>query len=199
MEYLAVAVIVALIGASPLFIARLIGAGIAVSVIFTLALWWIFYANAVGYAGPMFGPVLFTTTMITMLSVAIAGFIASENGRKLSLASAVPPALGVLLLIVIVIYGSEMFNADKYRVLIGEMEERVWTQDIQPKDPQHFRPVSYENAIYVARKAVGELGTVGSQFEIREDSLTLQVISGELCMCSRLISPDSEHGTIRER
>jgi len=73
--------------------------------------------------------------------------------------------------------GSEMFNADQYSKLIGPIEERVWTQDIQPKSPEHIRTNSVENALYMAKQALGQFGAIGSQFQISEKEITLQKIN----------------------
>ena len=60
------------------------------------------------------------------------------------------------------------------------MEERVWTEDVQPKSPEHMRMGNVENAVYAAQKVMGSAGAIGSQFAISEDHMTLQMINGSL-------------------
>jgi len=76
--------------------------------------------------------------------------------------------------------GSGMFRSDDYKNMIGSVDERVWTQDVQPKDPKHMRMSTRENAVYLARKVLGEAGAIGSQFNISESHMTLQMINKEL-------------------
>lgn len=180
MEYFGIALVIAALIASPVFLAgSYVGGGI-VALAFTTLLWWLLYGGADGFAGPMFGAALPLAVVASIVIMFFTRFLFHENGRSIGKFHFVPPLVLGIALISILISGSEMLNAEKYRALIGQMENRVWTQDVQPKDPEHFRPVSHENAIYVAKKVVGELGTIGSQFQIQENSLTLQVIGGEL-------------------
>ena len=74
---------------------------------------------------------------------------------------------------------SYFINAQAYSDLIGEVEERVWTQDVQPKDPRHIRMSSAENAAQLARQTLGQAGSIGSQFEVDGSRMTLQKISNE--------------------
>jgi hypothetical protein len=67
------------------------------------------------------------------------------------------------------------------------MEEKVWTQDVQPKDPRHIRLANQENAIYFAKNSITRGGNnIGSQFEVLEDSVTLQRVNGQLCFIAPL-------------
>lgn len=76
--------------------------------------------------------------------------------------------------------GSAMCNARTWSSMIGTVETREWTKDVQPKDPAHMRMASRENALYQAQKVLGSAGAVGSQFNISEDSMTLQMINKHL-------------------
>ncbi len=78
------------------------------------------------------------------------------------------------------IAGSAMVKATSWASMIGTVETREWTKDIQPKDPAHMRMANRENALYQAQKVLGSVGAVGSQFNISEDSMTLQVIKNHL-------------------
>jgi hypothetical protein len=86
-----------------------------------------------------------------------------------------------LIFIVRVCSGWTAFRAGDYANLIGKVETRNWTQDMQPSDPRHMRIVPYELACWMADKQLGEApGTLGSQFCIAKDHLTLQKVKGEL-------------------
>lgn len=154
----------------PLFLARKMGFAVTFLVLGTLIGGTFFYLSTMGFAGPMFGSALFLVAVGATASAFLAG---TRVGFSV-------PAVAWVCYLGIIFFGSEMMNASKYRALVGDMEHRVWTQDIQPKDPAHVGLVQDENAIYVAKKVIGDFGTVGSQFQIREDALTLQAINGEL-------------------
>lgn len=175
MIYFFVALCLSVLSSIPLFMGEKKYFAIPLIVVGTLVGWWLGYSSAAGFAGPMFGSALFFLSIGLTISAVIV--VASDERIGASVAL---PVLSWVTLFGMSIAGSGMVNAPEYRALVGDMEKRVWTQDVQPKDPAHVRLVSSENAIYLAKKVVGELGTVGSQFSIHEDSLTLQAIKGEL-------------------
>lgn len=80
------------------------------------------------------------------------------------------------------IQGCPLVAANRYAALLGTVEERTWTQDVQPKDPKHIRMASRENAIRLAKQALGQEGAIGSQFEILESSITPQFVDGKFCL-----------------
>lgn len=91
------------------------------------------------------------------------------------------PRVGALAYVASVIICSGMMRSGDYRSLIGDVEKREWTQNVQPKDPRHVRLVPHELAYYLATKQLGEVpGAIGSQFQVETDTLTLQMIHGEL-------------------
>lgn len=107
--------------------------------------------------------------------------IASDSRESNNTGLAALPAIFLFVAYMAsLVLGSGMFRADDYAKLIGPIETRVWTQDVQPKDPAHMRMSSQENAIYLARKALGEAGSIGSQFSISERHMTLQKIGNDL-------------------
>lgn len=179
MLYLFIAFLVSVISSIPLILARKHASAVTLIVVCTLFGWLIGYSSAAGFAGPMFGWALFFTAACSTVAFVIT--ISFEENERVSFTSVLAlPLSAWFAFFGIAFYGSEMLNAPQYRALVGDMEKRVWTQDVQPKDPAHVRLVSHENAVYLARKVVGELGTVGSQFAVNEDALTLQAIRGEL-------------------
>ena len=73
---------------------------------------------------------------------------------------------------------SKLVNAAQYGSLIGSVESRVWTEDVQPKSSEHVRTNSNENAAYMAKQALGQAGAIGSQFEVGH-AITQQKINGD--------------------
>lgn len=91
-----------------------------------------------------------------------------------------PPVLFGCALLLVSIGNSAMLNSKEYASMAGVSEERVWTNDIQPKDPKHMLMGSRENAFVFANKAItqGKAGSIGSQFHI-SPHITLQKVNGE--------------------
>ncbi len=78
-------------------------------------------------------------------------------------------------------FGCAIARSSDYSAMIGNVEQRTWTQDVQPKDPKHIRLVPIEMAQWLANKQLGEApGAIGSQFQVDNDRMTLQMIHGEL-------------------
>lgn len=178
MYYFLIALLLSVIVSIPLYFGKEYVAGFIVVVVGTMVGWWAMYASAAGFPGPMFGGALFFLAIALTCAALLVGMFDSNTSNPITTAAL--PVLAWIALLGILLSGSPVFNASEYRALVGNMEKRVWTQDIQPKDPEHTRLVSDENALYLARKVVGEIGTIGSQFQVREDSLTLQAIKGDL-------------------
>ena len=175
MMYFLIALALSVLSSIPIFMGEKKYLAIPFIVICTLLGWWLGYSSAAGYAGPMFGSAL----LFLSVGLSISAVIVTAGNDRIG-APVLLPVLSWIALFGTSFAGSGMMNASQYRALVGDMEKRVWTQDVQPKDPAHVRLVSGENAIYLAKKVVGELGTIGSQFSIHESSLTLQAIKGEL-------------------
>ncbi|MDO8599374.1 MAG: hypothetical protein Q7S02_04650, partial [bacterium] len=91
------------------------------------------------------------------------------------------PLIGLLFFIGRGCLGWGAFQAETYANMIGTVEERVWTQDVQPKDSKHVRLVSHELAMYLAGKQLGEAsGAIGSRFQLSAEHATQQIVAGEL-------------------
>jgi hypothetical protein len=145
--------------------------------IFSTFFWSIiFYLSLPALVKPWWGLVGFAVGIMWILATLLDGLV----GRRLPWRAALFP-LGFILAWVGSAFwrGSEMINAAQYAALAGPVENRVWTQDVQPKDPRHIRMSSRENAIYLARQALGQAGSIGSQFQIDEHRTTLQKIGGQ--------------------
>lgn len=88
--------------------------------------------------------------------------------------------IGLVLTLGISLFTSPFFTAGTYAAITGPVESRNWTADVQPKDPQQMRIVDTDTARYIARKAVAQAGSVGSQFSPDFSLLTLQRKNGRL-------------------
>ena len=179
MFYLLPALLLGFVSALPAFLSRSMrGMGVLLAVAYTLVLWYVMYVNASGFVGPMFSGYLIAVAVFASITLIIA--ILTDHHSSVGLGSIALPVSLWLIIGFVFVSSWGIFNASDYRALVGQMEDRVWTQDIQPKDPEHVRQVSAENALYLARKVVGELGTVGSQFQVDDRVLAPQLINKEL-------------------
>ena len=182
MNIVLVSLLVAGIGALPLTFRKRFFGAIILGVISFLVEWLILYVSTPSTAWPAYGiPGFFVG-----FNWAVAAMINSnaDDDRSSNDASShwiwVFPAAYLLILMVIGISGWSLFKASDYAAMLGQVEERDWTKDVQPKDPRHMRMVSEENAMYIAKKAVANAGAIGSQFSLSEEHLTLQRVKGEL-------------------
>ncbi|MDP3954343.1 MAG: hypothetical protein Q8Q06_02915 [bacterium] len=182
MYYLLSALIAAVVGAIPLvFIKKPIAAALQGVLTFFLG-WAIFYLAVATTVYPLFGLVGFMTMIWWVVAAIIA--VADDDGTPLLW---VFPASAVVIYVAIAFFNSTMLRANTYASIInhlGDIEERTWTEDVQPKDPAHMRMASKENASYQAQKVLGTAGAIGSQFELGK--MTVQMIKGELTFVAPL-------------
>jgi len=180
MVYAQLAFFTALLGVVPFFVLRHPRLGLGLGLLAFGVEWGLFYANSVSTVYPLFGFPGFCTAATWLIAAILCIRLARRQGQKSGSPWLLLPVLYVASLIGTVILGSHLFNAGAYAALIGSIEQREWTQDIQPKDPKHMRMVSSENALYMARKAVANAGAIGSQFGLDWDRLTLQKVKDHL-------------------
>lgn len=173
--YSLIAALCALLGVIPLLVTRKLGSAALVGAMAFLLIWGTSYLWTPTTIWPLYGIYGFWILLFWAIS-AFVDFLPEERASSVVLF----PVAGMLLFIGSWIFGSGCFHAAEYASMIGPMESRVWTQDVQPKDPRHMRMSTRENAVYLAGKTLGEAGAIGSQFEISEEHMTLQRIKGEL-------------------
>lgn len=176
--FLLIAFLSALVGALPLFLRGKVGAAIWAACGYGVVNTVLFYVSCPSLAYPIFGGVGFMTLIWLFVSAGIDG--SGDYGFELTTSAWAPIVL--LAAFILVLAGScSMFRSDDYYRLIGDVEKREWTKDVQPKDPRHVRLVPEKLAYYLATKQLGEAGgAIGSQFSVSENSLTLQEFHGEL-------------------
>ena len=168
---LILAIVAVLLGVLPLFLAKRTTAGSVLGVIGYWALWFGYYGAMPSLVWPLGGAVGGAVVVLWIIAAVIEfagnydsyGRKSMGDIKRLPIAFAVLGIVGFLGYTVLSSWGA--FRAHDYARLIGEVEIREWTQDVQPKDPRHVRLVPEELAFYLATKQLGEAaGAVGSQF-----------------------------------
>ena len=146
-----------------------------------LCSWIMFYLTAPSLIYPFFGMPGVTVLVFWALIALFKTINDPRNEGFPGMFYLDPSLFWVLILVGAFIgrafLGSDLCNAEKYASLIGKIETREWTKDVQPKDPLHMRLVSYQNATYIAKKAVAQAGVM-SQFNLGDGSL--QKVNGNL-------------------
>lgn len=165
----------ALIGVAPLLFKKRFAEAAIEGVLGFLLLWWVYYAGLPSPVYPLLGVYGFCIACMWTVSAIVDGNIEYKvTGLTFF------PVAYVVLVLVVSIYGWSAFHAHTYASMIGTIQEREWTKDVQPKDPHHIRLVDEENALYTAKKAIANAGAVGSQFQIESDYMTLQRVREHL-------------------
>ncbi len=167
------ALVVAVIGVTPFFVARRWKEAAYVGGILTVINWLIFYFGKISGVGPWFGGFGIAASLETIVSATLVGLL-EERFPKVAMI----PIVAGLLFGGRACTGCSVFRAHDKAAMIGNLEERQWTEDVQPADPAHIRLVPIELAKWLANKQLGKAGSIGSQFEI--GSFALQRVKGEL-------------------
>src|SRR3990167_1189931 len=175
MYYFSAALLSSFVGVVPLLLAKRFGSALVQGVATFFVGWFLFYTFVATTVYPLFGFVGF----MTLIWWIVAALISSSNDDEVYWPWVFPVG-AVAFYLLVAIANSAFLRADSYSSIIshlGEIEESVWTRDIQPKDPAHMRMASEENATYQAKKVLGSAGAIGSQFEVGE--MTVQMIGKE--------------------
>jgi len=178
MEYLFASLILVSLAMVPvIFSDARKGGALVLGLIELIVVFLVSYSSAMGFVGFMWG----WPALVLLLILAVVNFFVSAgpydefNPRTLWVGVPV-----VVLLLFGVIASGALFRANDYATMVGPIPEQNWSQDIQPKDPQHMRMSSTANAVYQAQKVLGNLGAIGSQFQVTSDTVTLQMINKDL-------------------
>ena len=171
-----IAVIITAIGIIPMLLARKGVAAIITLIVGTLLNWLIIWGALPSFVWPLFGAYGIIVTVLWI----IGAIVASIDDDKASWVILFP-VVAICAFIFVGFSGSGLFRSGDYARLIGQVEEREWTQDIQPKSPEHIRMVTKELAGWLADKQIGNApNAIGSQFHVAKDYMTLQMVKGEL-------------------
>lgn len=179
LEALSLAVITTFIGLIPFLICRRWIWALATGLVGLLVSWWIYYISIPAFVYPLGVNIL---PIIIVIFWIVSIFAENGDGFNESGNTMIPGAFVIgfiVIFIICLIFGSGIVRSRDYSQLIGDIAQKEWTQDVQPKDPRHVRLVPIELAEYLATKQLGEVqGAIGSQYDI--GVMTLQIINGEL-------------------
>lgn len=177
------AAIVGALAAAPLFASKHFKLAAVFGAANVVAAYIIIYFGLPSLVWPLWGSLAALVLLDWVISAVIHLILTYDEDRRYT-ASRLPfyvVICGFLVVTFRVASGCSAIRAPEYAALLGPMENREWTQDIQPADPKHIRLVPPEMAVWLADKQLGAApGAIGSQFEIKENSLTLQMVRGEL-------------------
>lgn len=176
MQFIGLALLVAALGVIPLLAARRFKAALVAAPLAALfcGLW--FYNDPPMLTNPLWGSVGILVVALWVGAAALV-IVGQEEWSRVGFI----PIAGVLLILGRLVSGWAAFSADDYSAMLGEVETRTWTEDVQPKDPKHIRLVPLELAQWAADKQLGEApGAIGSQFTVDNERMTLQMVNGEL-------------------
>lgn len=166
------ALIVALIGSLPLLFARRLPAFAALATGSTIILGLLYWLTNPSYVGPLFGMYGGSVLLLWIISAVIDGVTKNEPTLI-----ALFPLAGLVIYLVIALTGWTAFRSHDYASMIGTVERRVWTQDVQPKDPGHVRLVPEVAANWKSDTQLGKgQNVLGSQFRLAHGYTTLQRI-----------------------
>lgn len=177
------ALVVAIIGAAPVFVAKRWLGGIILFAVSLFVSWFFFWLIVPTFIRPVFGFYGFMV-FIWWIVAAIINSIDTDysygNNADRGKLTWILPCLYLLIVFGTMFVNSSIFHAEEYASFIGQVEERVWTNDIQPKDPQHIRLVTPELALYKASNELGmSTNILGSQFNVSLDQMVLQRVDSE--------------------
>ncbi|MFA6324890.1 MAG: hypothetical protein WCX46_01540 [Candidatus Paceibacterota bacterium] len=186
--FFSIALLIGVIGAAVVFISkdsdtkRKITAFVILVVVYTLIGWWLFWGVLFSTAWPLLGGYVVILLVWWIISAFITSVLNDYGDIEWVHAFWFPIVLFVIITI-IGMTGWNMFNSGDYSSLIGKFDtknQKHWSKEIQPLDPTHLRLVPDSVAIYLAKTALAEDGiTLGSQFPLAEEYLTLQKINSD--------------------
>ncbi len=170
--------------------AYLLGWAVRAVFFFVVGLAYAYFALP-AMTGPFWGfggPLLFCWALnfsVSIFANAVRQAQPAPGGGVTVSPRAVVPAgvllLPALLLLILLrwVAGWEVFRADDYRGLAGQVESGEWSKAQQPVDVHHIRMVSLEQAEWLGNKVLGEApGALGSRY--RPGTYSIQRVQGEL-------------------
>lgn len=187
MVFFLLALVVSVIGIAPFFIPgnlprpRSRAAVISMFVAYLIFSWMFMWLTLPSLAYPLLGKTVVTAIVLSLISI----------GLNKTVRGIIVPLLIVLIVAVYAFFStSAIFHARAYAAMIGRMTDdqniKHWSKDIAPIDPKHIRLVPEETAIALAKTALNQNATsgsqaiVGSQFDVDAEHITLQKVKDRL-------------------
>ena len=187
MVFFLIALLVSVIGIVPVFLpGRLannnkVKTAILLFIPFLGISWFIAWSSMPSMAYPLLGAMVVLVILFTTGSALI---------NRSAMAIGVPVALVVIFALYALFSSSPIFHGQAYAAMIGKMSDdksiKHWSKDIAPIDPKHIRLVPEETAIALAKTSLnqnatnGSQASVGSQFDIDVEHITLQKVKDRL-------------------
>lgn len=187
MLLLTLALIIGIVVSIPWFFVD-VKSGLTSTVLWFFIGLFLLYFGLFSIAGPLFGGV----GLIVIIGLLVSGILCKLDDNTIGPKKDISFFIGTVpfgVFVLTLIINSVIFRATDYAALIPPIEKREWSQDFQPKDPRHFRVSSSENALFLARRAIGQSThtdasgnpySVGSQFTVYDSYKSLQIINNEL-------------------
>jgi len=187
MVFFLLALLVAAVGITPLFLAGTLPrvkrgrVAAALGTVYLLISWLVCWSLMPSLAYPLLGGAIVLVIIFSAISSAI-------NFSKFAVA--VPATLVVVLAGYSWLSTAAIWHSRAYAALIGPMADdrsiKHWSQDVAPIDPKHIRLVPEETAIALAKTSLnqnatnGSQASVGSQFDIDDAHITLQKVQDKM-------------------
>lgn len=178
MTYIVLAAAVAGVSALPLLFAKRFFAYILAGIVIFAIQLFSLYIEMPGSSIPFYG-VLGDIVIFAVVCFGISVF-RSESRGQLALMALVPALAIAASFGSFIMFEWSYFHWQKYASFTGHVKESEWTKDIQPLDVERMLLVPRESAHYNADKAVGELGSLGSQFVLESENFSLSALHGRL-------------------
>jgi hypothetical protein len=190
--FLLIALVTALVGASPLVIAKMFRPFTFVGIIYFLISWWAYYALMPSLEYSIYGWISVWVLVLTIISLIITATV--NDGDNRIWPSLTPPG-GIAVVIIVVLftgYGGCGSNDAKYAALPGNLTNTTdtgkvfkhWTQHTSPVSATDIPYVPIETALMKGQSALNQNdkdgNNIGSQFEIAKDYVTKQKIGNQL-------------------
>lgn len=181
MEWFLMAFVFAILSVVPLLLKRAFILASIVGLSLFLFGGWLFYVATPHLMYPIFGLLGVLVFVVWIMTTLIAGATLFIEEESRFFKCTLPFGVGAFVVLMTTwTMGWGVFRSDDYKNLIGVMEVREWTQDVQPADPNHIRLVTEEYALFLAEKQLVQVpGAIGSQFDIDRNRIVLQRINGE--------------------
>ncbi|MCX6755288.1 MAG: hypothetical protein NT068_01975 [Candidatus Nomurabacteria bacterium] len=185
MLFLFLALVTALIGASPFLVSKDFGSFIVAAIIYLIVGWLAYYFFPPCLEYGLFDGVFGVTFVFSIISTVITMSMDSDNSFSLTI-----PIVGLIVLIFACLSSCGSCNTTRYAALVGNISKegktlKHWTQQNQEISPSHIRIVPKEHALSIAKTSLnqnsdGSGNLVGSQFTLSEKLITLQKVDSEM-------------------
>ena len=155
------------------------------SVVITITILSIIFILLLGYVSM---PVLSLNFMSTLILIEVLALLIMSIliACKFKVKTVIwIPIIALLIMLFQVLSSATIFNAGKYRAMIGEVNEKEFTSDISPIDLTKLPVVDKELAQNLGEKKLGEQVALGSQVRLSE--FTEVDVNGQLYWVAPLV------------